>query len=407
MTPEKMDNPTVQHTPTEPPVPSPADIAPLFPQLEIVEILGWGGMGVVYKARQRHLDRLIAVKLLLPKPGRDDAFAERFAREARALARLQHPNIVAVFDFGMAGDYSYLLMEFVDGANLRQMMADGPVNPALALSIVPQVCDALQFAHDEGVLHRDIKPENILVDRHGRSRIADFGLAKLTGERHTDIALTAPQQVMGTMHYMAPEQIESSSAVDHRADLYALGVVLYELLTGELPIGRFPLPSESGHGDAHMDEIILRALEKQPDRRYQSASEIKTALESGSRADAMVNEAVGRAMHIKRKVEGGSSAWSRFGQAPQQTEPMPVYVNQRFTGIAYLLWLLMFAGACGIHRMYAGKWITGIVWFLTFGLLSIGQFIDLLLIPGMIKHANLVSRYEAEITHVRRSSGHG
>ena len=401
---EQSDNPTVQKTSTEPTVPSVSEISALFPQLEFDEILGWGGMGVVYKARQPHLDRHVAVKVLLPKPGHDAAFQERFAREARALARLQHPNIVTVFDFGTAGDYSFLLMEFVDGANLRQMMADGPLDPALALSIIPQVCDALQFAHDEGVLHRDIKPENILVDRRGRARIADFGLAKLTDDRRTALALTAPQQIMGTMHYMAPEQIEATSEVDHRADLYALGVVLYEVLTGELPIGRFPLPSETGHGDARMDEIVLRALEKQPDRRYQSATEIKTDLESGGHADAIVSEAIGRAMQVKRNVEGRSSAWNRGAQqsgSQASTDPTPVYFSERSVGVAYLLWLLMWIGACGIHRLYAGKWVTGFLWLFTFGLLSIGQLIDLLLIPGMVRHANLVSRYEAEVKHSR------
>ncbi|HMF11244.1 MAG TPA: serine/threonine-protein kinase, partial [Gemmataceae bacterium] len=159
--------------------PSPAELARRFPQLEILELLGQGGMGAVYKARQPKLDRLVAVKILPPEWGKDPAFAERFAREARALARLTHPHIVAVHDFGENDGLFYLVMEFVDGANLRQVLQEGRLKASEALAIVPQICDALQYAHEEGVVHRDIKPENILLDSKGRVKIADFGLAKL------------------------------------------------------------------------------------------------------------------------------------------------------------------------------------------------------------------------------------
>ena len=161
--------------------PAVADLAPLFPQLEIIELIGQGGMGAVYKARQPTLDRFVAVKILPPEAGKDPAFAERFNREARALARLSHPNIVAIHDVGKTGDFYYLIMEYVDGVNLRQVLRDGQLKPEQALRIVPQICDALQFAHEEGIVHRDIKPENILLDRKGRVKIADFGLAKLLG----------------------------------------------------------------------------------------------------------------------------------------------------------------------------------------------------------------------------------
>jgi predicted Ser/Thr protein kinase len=172
--------------------PSPADLAPHFPQLEIIELLGQGGMGAVYRARQLKLDRLVALKILPAEWGRDPAFAERFAREARTLARLSHPHVVAVHDFGEAGGHFYLLMEFVDGVNLRQLLRDGPLQPEMALRIVPQICDALQYAHEEGVVHRDVKPENVLLDRRGRVKIADFGLAKLVGTSRASFTLTAP-----------------------------------------------------------------------------------------------------------------------------------------------------------------------------------------------------------------------
>jgi hypothetical protein len=260
--------------------PAPAELAPLFPQLEILELLGRGGMGAVYKARQPRLDRLVALKILPPEVGRDPAFAERFAREARALARLSHPGIVAVHDFGESGGLYYLLMEYVDGTDLRRVLRAGTLRPAEALRVVPQICEALQYAHDEGVVHRDIKPENILLDRRGRVKVADFGLAKLLGRGDGAPPLTGTFQAMGTPHYMAPEQVERPHAVDHRADIYALGVVFYELLTGELPLGRFPLPSAKAGVDARLDDVVLRTLEKEPDRRYQHAGEVRTDVEA-------------------------------------------------------------------------------------------------------------------------------
>jgi serine/threonine protein kinase len=216
--------------------PIPQELAANFPQLEILELLGRGGMGAVYKARQRGLDRIVALKILPPEVGRDPTFAERFEREARALAKLNHPHVVTVHDVDKTPDGLYfIVMEYVDGENLRQAIKAGSLAPQDALAIVSQICDALQYAHDKGVVHRDIKPENILLDRAGQVKIADFGLAKLLGQ-DADSSLTHTHQVMGTLRYMAPEQMEGTHHVDHRADIYSLGVLFYELLTGELPI---------------------------------------------------------------------------------------------------------------------------------------------------------------------------
>jgi serine/threonine protein kinase len=259
--------------------PAPADLAARFPQLEILELLGYGGMGAVYKARQPGLDRLVALKILPPDVAGDPAFAERFTREARALAKLNHPNIVGVHDFGRAEQLYYFVMEYVDGTNLRKVIQARSVTPRDALAIVPQVCDALQYAHDEGIVHRDIKPENILLDKRGRVKIADFGLAKLLGQDQGDSALTGTHQIMGTLRYMAPEQMEGARQVDHRADIYSLGVVFYELLTGELPLGHFAPPSQKVQVDVRLDEVVLRTLEKEPERRYQQAREVKTGVE--------------------------------------------------------------------------------------------------------------------------------
>ena len=152
-----------------------------------------------------------------------------------------------------------------------QLLHDRRLEPAEALDIIGQICDALQYAHEEGVVHRDIKPENILLDRKGRLKIADFGLAKITGaDQATNLTMT--NMVMGTPHYMAPEQIENPKSVDHRADIYSMGVVFYEMLTGELPIGRFEVPSKKVQIDVRLDEVVLKTLEKAPERRYQKAS---------------------------------------------------------------------------------------------------------------------------------------
>jgi tRNA A-37 threonylcarbamoyl transferase component Bud32 len=271
----------------------PPDIAELtakFPQLEILELIGRGGMGAVYKARQKQLDRIVALKILPPGIGDDPAFAERFAREAKALAKLNHPGIVTIHDFGRADGLYYFIMEFVDGANLRQLLNAGRVEPREALAIVPQICDALQFAHDQGIVHRDIKPENILLDRRGRVKVADFGLAKLVGTEPEPAAGAAPAagspaltesgKIMGTPNYMAPEQVEHPGEVDHRADIYALGVVFYQMLTGELPGKKIELPSHKVQIDVRLDEVVLRALEKNPDRRYAQASILKTRVET-------------------------------------------------------------------------------------------------------------------------------
>ncbi|MBP8261471.1 MAG: serine/threonine protein kinase [Verrucomicrobia bacterium] len=286
--------------------PSLGEMAKLFPQLEIVELLGQGGMGAVYKARQPGLDRWVALKILPPRAAGQAGFAQRFNREARALARLNHANIVAVYEFGQAGGMPYFVMEYVEGVTLRRLVEERRLPPRDALRIVPQICEALQFAHEEGVVHRDIKPENILLDKKGRVKIADFGIAKIVGEagqaeaaqigraaqaEEGRLAADSPQpavsltqdQVLGTPHYMAPEQIEHPQAVDHRADIYSLGVVFYEMLTGELPVGKFQPPSKRAQLDVRLDEVVLHTLEKEPQRRYQHASEIKKDVETIAR----------------------------------------------------------------------------------------------------------------------------
>ncbi|MEO6742740.1 MAG: protein kinase, partial [Chthoniobacteraceae bacterium] len=282
---------------------TPEQLAPHFPQLEILECLGRGGMGVVYKARQKTLNRLVALKLLAPERVTDPKFAERFAREAQALAALNHPSIVTIYDFGKvtlnpasqlstlnAQPLFFLLMEFVDGVNLRQAMRAGRFTPEQALAVVPPVCEALQYAHEHGIVHRDIKPENLLLDKDGRVKIADFGIAKMLGEE-SDTGVPpvsteatggtpVPHSIdAGTPQYMAPEQ-RDHQRTDHRADIYSLGVVLYEMLTGELPADKLEPPSRKVQIDVRLDEIVLRALERTPELRYQTAAEFRTQVET-------------------------------------------------------------------------------------------------------------------------------
>ena len=262
-----------------------------FPQFEILEYLGRGGMGVVYKARQKALDRVVAIKVLAGEWQGDPGFAARFEREAKTLAQMSHPNIVTVHDFGEAGGLYYLVMEFIDGVNLRDLLREGKMEPEQALAIVPPVCEALEYAHGKGVVHRDIKPENLLLDRDGRVKIADFGIASLVG---------ATGEKSGTPPYMAPEQ--QQGRVDRRADIYALGVVLYEMLTGERPPADVVAPSRKVQVDVKIDEMVLRALEKEPERRYQTAGEFRTV------AETLGTDGAGRSPEIPQSVLDAMSA---------------------------------------------------------------------------------------------------
>ena len=210
--------------------PAPEELAALLPQYHIESLLGHGGLGAVYKGRQAALDRPVAIKLLPAEMAADAQFIARFQREARTLAKLQHPGIVTVYDFGQtSAGHLYFVMEFVDGTDLHRILhAPGGVNPAQALEIISQICDALHYAHEKGVIHRDIKPGNILVNTQSRAKLADFGLARPAAGPAG--SLTGTDVIVGTPDYMAPEQHVGEA--DARADIYALGVMLYEMLTG-------------------------------------------------------------------------------------------------------------------------------------------------------------------------------
>jgi hypothetical protein len=252
-----------------------------IPGYELREILGKGGMGEVWRALQQSLGRWVAVKILPPKLAQDPEFITRFDKEATALAAMNHPHIVQIIDRGVAdGENYYFVMEFVQGRSLREVLNEGPVPPARALKIMSEVCAAIDYAHERQIIHRDLKPENILLDERGHVKVADFGLAGMKGTEER-LQLTATAVAMGTINYMAPEQRRDAKHVDGRADLFSVGVMLYELLTGEIPVGRFEIPSARIPGlDPRIDEIVERALAQDPAGRYERASLVGAELEA-------------------------------------------------------------------------------------------------------------------------------
>ncbi len=254
------------------------DLERHLPQLRIVGLLGQGGMGSVFEAVQVAIDRRCALKVLSPGLSSDLVFCQRFEREATALAKLQHPHIVRVFDSGRVADYLYILMELIEGVTLRELLAQGRLSPRESLRLIPQVCDALQYAHDRGVVHRDIKPENILVDLDGNAKLVDFGLAKVMDDPQR-ITLTEAHARMGTPRYMAPEQFKQTSSSDHRSDIYSVGVLFYEMLTGDLPAPDFQPPSRCVKVDPRVDRVVERSLKNSPELRYQKAVEVKADVE--------------------------------------------------------------------------------------------------------------------------------
>jgi len=263
-------------------VPELESVAEKFPDLEILEFVGRGGMGVVYAARQRELGRMVALKVIPEDSERRPEFAERFRREACAMAMLSHPNIVAIHDFGQTetGSWPFILMEYVEGGDLHSILEKGKLPEDEAMIVVMKICDALDYAHAQGVVHRDIKPSNILVDTAGELKVSDFGLAKVTAEDRRDYSLTLSLQVVGTEAYMSPEQLKPEGEVDHRADIYSLGIMFYQMLTGELPRGAFPLPSKMVTSlDERLDSVVHRLLQPKPGKRFQKVKDLKSEVE--------------------------------------------------------------------------------------------------------------------------------
>ncbi len=262
------DNPGTFIAPSgaAPPAPNkpPATIGPY----EILGEIGRGAMGVVFLARRTD-GTTVALKILYPELAADPKFVARFDREAHLMRTLKHPAIVPVLDHGSQGEFRYIAMEHIQGSTLRQSLKRGPLQPRDAVKIVRNILSALDHAHDAGVIHRDVKPENVLLDAQGGALLSDFGIAHVSG--HT---LTATGASMGTPHYMAPEQLNNPETADRRIDIYAVGILLYELLTGEIPVGRFQPASKKASGTTFLDHIILKATSQDPAHRYSTAQEM-------------------------------------------------------------------------------------------------------------------------------------
>ena len=239
--------------------------------------IGQGGIAEIYKGRQESLDRDVAIKILSSKLTSDPDIVRRFERESLVVARLNHPNIVHIIDKGQAGGRYYFVMDFIDGTSLREVIDSQKIPLQTKLEMIVQVCKALDYAHKNGVIHRDIKPANILIDRQGNALVADFGIAQIVGTPETE--MTSSDVIMGTLSYMSPEQKISSTNVDQTTDIYAVGVILYEILCGKKPLGHFKLPSEINRelGTTY-DKIISICLAQDPAERYETAVELKDAL---------------------------------------------------------------------------------------------------------------------------------
>jgi serine/threonine protein kinase len=300
--------------------PEPQELQEMLPQYEVQMLIGRGGMGAVYKGTQLSLERSVAIKLLPPAIERQDvAFAERFKNEARLMGRMNHPAIVSVYDFGRTTDGQlYFVMEYVDGTDVQRMIArEGKLPPEHALAITAHLCDALGYAHKQGIVHRDVKPSNVLIDSEGRVKVADFGLAKLS-DKTLNSGLTETGMAMGTPDYVAPETLTFGSDVDGRADIYAVGVMLYQMLTGDIPRGMFKMPSQKFQSiDPRFDVIVRRALEQDREERYQSSHELRLALD---------------VILTTPRVEPGKKSSAALPKQPAQTPGRTVVPSSRNPG---------------------------------------------------------------------------
>lgn len=278
----------------------------LSDRYEVGEILGFGGMSEVHLARDLRLHRDVAIKVLRADLARDPSFYLRFRREAQNAAALNHPAIVAVYDTGEAkttsGPLPYIVMEYVDGVTLRDIVHnEGPMPTQRAIEVIADACQALNFSHQHGIIHRDVKPANIMISKTGAVKVMDFGIARALADAGNPVTQTAA--VIGTAQYLSPEQARGVK-VDARSDVYSLGCVLYEMLTGEPPfvgdspvavayqhVREDPVPPSQRHADisAELDAVVLKALAKNPDNRYQTAAEMRTDLvkvHGGEKPDA-------------------------------------------------------------------------------------------------------------------------
>ncbi len=297
-------------TPSELPsfdVPSLEAMNAYLPQFQFEKLAACGGMGAVYKAYQESLDRRVAVKILPPEFGAEQAFTDRFKIEARAMAKLNHTNIVGVYDFGItAGGHLYLVMEWIEGRSLHDLIHKGSLSLRKATNLAMQLCEALTFAHDHQIIHRDIKPGNIMVNDSDHVKVADFGLARPVSDE------AEQENPYGTPDYAAPE-IRGGSVVDHRVDIYAAGVVLYEMLTGTIPGEPRRSVTEFAKISTRWDSIIAKAIDPDPEKRYQDAGELRAHINVAMKQSAEPGAVPSDVMAIDLGIGVGTASRAGMG----------------------------------------------------------------------------------------------
>jgi eukaryotic-like serine/threonine-protein kinase len=320
----------------------------LLDRYEVGRLLGAGGMAEVFEGRDRLLARRVAIKVLQVQFVRDPSFLIRFKREAQAAASLSHPNIVGVYDTGSEDGTHFIVMEYVDGRTLKEVIrAEGPLYPERAAEICADVCSALVAAHARGLIHRDIKPGNVMLTPDGKVKVMDFGIARAT----TSETITQTAAVVGTAQYISPEQAQGQ-AVDYRSDLYSLGCCLYEMLTGTVPftgatpvaiayrhVREDPTPPRMLNADvpAPLEAICLKAMAKLPDNRYQTAAEFQSDLErfrNGQPVQATpLLDSAATTQAIPRG-DGGADPTAMLGGAADYAEP---YEEERRTSVGWIV----------------------------------------------------------------------
>ena len=293
-----------------------SELAPLFPGYEIETLIATGGMGAVYRAVQKSLDRTVAIKILPQVFSKDAAFCAGFEAEAKAMARLNHPNLIGVYDFGEVKGMLYIIMEFVPGESVFHSAHGIAIDPGEVIRLVAAICNGLSHAHENGIIHRDIKPSNILLDLNVQPKIGDFGLARPIGTKVQD-----GEEIFGTPHYTAPEVVDSPQSVGCRADIFSVGVMLHELLTGKLPAEDQRPASAIVHCDPRFDAIVRRATNNLPDLRYASASEMARDLQVIA---ASTGPKVSRAVSPKGPPRAGAGRHpSTIPRTRKSSSPVP------------------------------------------------------------------------------------
>ncbi|NLK00583.1 MAG: Stk1 family PASTA domain-containing Ser/Thr kinase [Clostridia bacterium] len=337
---------------------------------EILEKLGGGGMGIVYKARDVFLNRFIAIKVLRPEFSSDEDFTRRFRREAQAVASLSHPNIIAIHDVGQEDEIHYLVMEYVEGEDLKTLIRrEGALSQDKAVETAVQILAALEHAHGNNIVHRDVKSQNIMITKNGQAKLMDFGIAR----EFTAATVTMTDTVLGSVHYLSPEQVKGEPG-SPASDIYSLGVVLYEMLTGRVPfrdesaialalkhVQENPEPP-SKYNPAlppTMDQMVLRAMSKNPHDRFSSAGEMSLLLRSGGLG--IEDDMATRVIHPVRDfqdIRDPVEDFEEVGAAPAEKiiEPKAASGKRRAArrvALAALVMLLFFGGLIGLYHFFS------------------------------------------------------